>query len=472
MITPPEGYGAFIGKPETPVQWLMYLYGKLPGPDHPSRLHSQYYEGAQQKLAFSQMRYKHAFAEVFQQWRDNFCGMIVDASTERLHVDAFRLPDTPGTDRDARDFWQRSSMDAYSNAVHLETLVQGKSYVVVWADSDGEPTITPVPSERMAVCYKAGSYVDLEAAARFEVDAWGRQQVTLWTESYVYEVAYGTTEWDQGQRKNNPLGVVPVVPFENRTRLVGEPRSDLANVIPIQDAINKTAMDALTASEFAAFPQRWVTGLDIVEDAQGNPVEPFDVGHDKVLQAEDHQAKFGTFQAADLGNYVKLIDMLVQHMASISRVPSHYFLVNGRSSPSGEAIISAEAGLVAKVRELMLFLGESWERVIRLCFAVKHDERRHAYAMETRWRDCEYRTEAQHIDGLLKLKALNVPEEVLWAEAGFSATQISTFREMRRSDARAAAEIQALAPTDKAPGTPKPPQGNSGNANRKIYEAA
>ncbi|MEU4492617.1 phage portal protein [Streptomyces sp. NPDC023998] len=472
MIVPPGSHTAFIGKPESPDQWLMYLYGKLPGPGAPSRLYSQYYEGEQQKLAFSQMRYKHAFADVFQQWRDNFCGMIVDATNERLSIDSFRLPET-GTDKDARAFWQRSSMDAYSNAVHLEALIQGTSYVVVWADAQGEPTIAPVSCERMAVCYKPGSLNELEAAARFELDPWGRQQVTLWTESYVYEVAYGTTEWDQGERRPNPLGVVPVVGFENRSRLLGDPFSDLVNVIPIQDAINKTVMDALTASEFAAFPQRFVTGLEIQEDSNGNPIEPFNVGADKLLQAEDPAAKFGSFEAADLKNYVTLVDMLVQHLASVSRVPSHYFLVNSSNTPSGEAIISAEAGLVAKVRERMLHFGEAWERVIRLCFAVKRDKRKDAFEMETRWRDPEYRTEAQHIDALLKLKQLNVPEEILWAEAGFSAAQIDSFREMRREDAKAAAEIQKLMPQPEPQNSPaiKPPQGNSGNANRKIHEA-
>jgi hypothetical protein len=305
------------------------------------------------------------------------------------------------------------------------------------------------------------------------MDSWGRQQVTLWTEEYVYEVAYGTTEWDQGVTQPNPMKVVPVVPIENRSRLVGEPFSDLANVVPIQDAINKITMDALTASEMAAFPQRFVTGLEIQEDENGKPVAPFNVGLDKLLQAEDPQAAFGAFPAADLKNYVTLVDMLVQHLASVSRVPSHYFLVNSSGTISGEAIISAEAGLVAKVRERMLHFGESWERVIRLCFTVKGDKRKDAFEMETRWRDPEYRTEAQHIDALLKLKQLNVPEEILWAEAGFTAAQIDSFREMRKEDAKAQAEIQKLLPQPEPqnPAASKPPQGNAGNANRKINEA-
>jgi hypothetical protein len=472
MIVPPNGYTA-MAPPSTPREWLQYLYGKLPAPNSPARIYAKYYEGDQQKLAFSQARFKSAFADVFEQWRDNFCGMIVDSTNERLHIDSFRVPDSPGTDKEAREFWQRSSMDAFSNSVHLDALIQGVAYVLVWADSTGEPTITPVSGEQMAVQYKAGSLTELEAAARFYMDAWGRQIATLWTEKYVYEIPVGETDWDKGTVARNPLGLVPVVPFTNRARLIGAPYSDLANVIPIQDAINKTLMDALTASEFAAFPQRWVTGLEIQEDENGQPIEPFQVAVDKLLQAEDPGAKFGSFSPADLSNYASLVSLLLQHMAAVSRTPHHYFLVNSGSSPSGESLISAEAGLVAKVRERMLHFGEAWERVIRLCFAVKRDKRRFAYGMETVWKDPEYRTEAQHIDALLKLKQLNVPEEQLWADAGYSAAQIQTFREMRKEDAKAAAEVQKLGPQQEQaamPNGPKPPQGNAGNANRKLHE--
>ncbi|WP_374283024.1 phage portal protein [Streptomyces sp. UNOB3_S3] len=448
--------------------------------------YAKYYEGEHQQLAFSQARYKDAFREVFENWRDNFCGLIVDSATERMVVEGFRIPEAPGFDQEAREFWQRSSMDVLSTAVHLDAMVQGRAYVLVWPGDDGEPAIQPVSAENLVVQYKPGSRTELEAAARFYTDDWGRQWVTLWTEDYVYEVKRGQAEWENGIRSRNPLGIVPVVPFHNRSRLSGDPYSDLANVIPIQDAINKTVSDALTASEFAAFPQRYVTGLEIVEDDQGNPVEPFKVAVDKLLQAEDPQARFGQFEAASLNNYCDLVGLLLQHMSSISRTPSHYFLVNGGTPPSGEAIISSEAGLVARVRERMLYFGESWEKVIRLCFAIKGDKRAKAYSMETVWRDPEYRTESQHIDALLKLKQLNVPEEQLWSDAGYTPSQISVFRAMRKEDAKAAAEVQKLGPQPEQQAGPgavsapsearaarmaaKAPQGNSGNANRKIHE--
>ena len=480
MIVPPNGYTA-VGPPETEIDWLAYLQGKLTNRRDEILKYASYYEGEQQKLAFAQARYKSAFREIFANWRDNFCGLIIDSATERMRVEGFRLPSDGKMDKDARAFWQRNNLDALSNGVHLDAMVQGRAYVVVWADKKGEPTITPVSAEEMVVQYKPGSLTELEAAARFFQDSWGRTWVTLWTETYVYEVPLGKTQWEQGTRKPNPLGKVPVVPFHNRSRLAGDPYSDLANVIPIQDAINKITSDALLASEFAAWPQRWVTGLEIQEDENGNAVEPYKVDVAKLLQAENEKAKFGQFEAADLKNYVNLINLLVQHLSSVSRTPSHYFLVNQGNAPSGEAIISAEAGLVSKVKERMLYFGEAWEQVTRLCFLVKKDKRAEEYSLETVWADPEYRTEAQHIDALLKLKQLNVPEEILWMRAGFTAAEIQAFREMRKEDAKAAKEVQELGPQAPAPNAPgdgkaaamaaKPPQGNSGNVNRKLNES-
>lgn len=479
MIIPPSGYTS-VGPPSTPVDWLAFLQGKLIGRRAEIENFASYYEGDQQKLAFAQTRYKTAFRDLFNDWRDNFCGLIIDSSTERMRIKGFRVPPEGGMDKEAMEFWKKNRLDSLSNGVHLDAMVQGRAYVIVWANKKGDPIVTPVSAEEMVVQYKPGSHTELEAAARFFQDAWGRQWVTLWTETYVYEVPLGKTEWEQGTEQKNPLKKVPVVPFHNRARLVGEPYSDLANVIPIQDAINKITSDALLASEFAAWPQRWVTGLEIEEDENGNPKEPFKVSVDKLLQADAPDAKFGQFEAADLKNYVNLINLLVQHLSSVSRTPSHYFLVNQGNAPSGEAIISAEAGLVSKVKERMLYFGEAWEQVIRLCFQIKENKKSEEVSLETVWADPEYRTEAQHIDSLLKLKQLNVPEEMLWMRAGFTATEIEAFREMRKADAKAAKEVADLGPQNEDPNAPgggkaaamatKSPQGNSGNVNRKLNE--
>ncbi|MFI9202626.1 phage portal protein [Streptomyces sp. NPDC053048] len=454
-----------------------YLHSKLLRRRAYLRFCSDYYDGQHQKMVFAQAKYHSEFGRLFDGWSDNFCGLIVDSVNERMFIDGFQMTDEPGGDKDAREIWQRNHLDAESNAAHLDAMVHGVSYAVVWADKDGQPTITIESALHVVVQYKPGSRRDIEAAAKFFTDDWGREWVTLWLADEVYQFQKAFTTWADWKVEANPLGVVPVVPIRNRSRLTGPPASDLAVVIPLQDAINKTVADSLVASEFAAWPQRYVTGLEIQEDDQGRPTEPYKVAVDKLLQAESPDVKFGQFEAADLKNYVNLVNMLVQHMASISRIPFHYFLLNGGTAPSGESITSAEAGLIAKTRERMLHFGEAWERILRLSFKVLGDNRAEAYGAEVIWRDPENRTEAQHMDALLKLQLIGVPRDQLLSDAGYTPQQIERFRPMREQDARDEMKLAKTYPVpqlEQANGQQavekaarKAPQGNSGNAARK-----
>lgn len=434
-------------------------------------------------MMFAQAKYQSEFGRLFDTWSDNFCGLIVDSVNERMAIDGFQMTDEPGGDKDAREIWQRNGLDAYSNAAHLDAMVHGDSYAIVWADSDGQPTITVESAECVVVQFKPGSRWEIEAAAKYYTDDWGREHVTLWLPDAVYTGMSSVGGWGDYKRENNPLKVVPIVPIPNRSRLTGPPISDLAVIIPLADAINKTVADALVASEFAAWPQRYVTGLEIQEDEQGRPVEPYKVAVDKLLQAENPEVRFGQFEAADLKNYVNLVNMLVQHMASISRIPFHYFLLNGGAAPSGESITSAEAGLIAKTRERMLHFGDAWERIMRLAFLVLRDKRSQAYGAEVIWRDPENRTEAQHMDALLKLQLIGVPRDQLLSDAGYTPQQIERFRSMRDADAKdamelakkypdpaieAAAQAQKIDPKATEAKARKAPQGNSGNAARKA----
>ncbi|WP_343955547.1 phage portal protein, partial [Nonomuraea longicatena] len=156
----------------------------------------------------------------------------------------------------------------------------------------------------------------------------------------------------------------------------------------------------------------------------------FQIALDKMIHSEDPETNFGQFAVADLSNYVRLIEAIIQHIASVSRLPVHYMLQQSGQPPSGANIKSAEAGLVAKVRQRQRTYGEGWENVMRLAFAVKDDRRQDAHRAETIWKDAEYRSEAEHIDALLKLRSLGVPKRQLWQDAGYTPSQIERFEAM------------------------------------------
>jgi hypothetical protein len=145
----------------------------------------------------------------------------------------------------------------------------------------------------------------------------------------------------------------------------------------------------------------------------------------------NEDAKFGEFDAADLRSPVAAVEMIIQHIASTTRTPYHYFLQHGGQPPSGESLRASETGLVAKAKRKQRHFGESWEEVIQLAGKVIEDAALSvAEGAETHWRDPESRTEAEHVDALVKLASIGVPHEQLWEDAGYSPQQIERFAEM------------------------------------------
>ena len=447
----------------TPLWWLARLHGKLADLHDPLHTLSDYYEG-KHPLAFATPKYRRAFDALLRNLSDNWCGVVVDAVEERLNVQGFRihqegasdaLQDSPG-DQVAWTIWQRNNMDAGSQMAHLEALIKGYSNILVWGDSDGKALITPEDPTQTYVEMVPGSRTERAAAIKEWRDDWtGDINATLYLPDLIYKYRAPTPKVEGGGEPAlpqhpkweprvpedepwplpNPLGVVPMVPLENRPRMLDRCDSEIRTVIPLQNACNKLVADMLVASEFQAFRQRWATGLEIPLDPETDqPVEPFAAAIDRLWISESAETQFGEFQQADLRVFVNAIETVVQHVATQTRTPPHYFYLSGQF-PSGESIKAAETGLVSKSRRKMVPWGDTHEEVMRLAFLVEGDERANATSSETIWEDPESRSEAEHTDAMIKLKALSVPDEALWERWGFSPTEISRFKEQRAEQA-------------------------------------
>ena len=443
------------------------MSGKLHTQAARGKQYVKYYDSQDTPLNYAQKKFAEIFGELFKGYRDNFAPLIVDSISERLSIRGFRMGPDEESDEDAWKIWQRSFLDADSNAAHIDSLVQGTSFLIVWEDDDKQPLITPESASEVTVQYAAGSRRLVEAGYREFIDDWGVIHGTLFLPDAVYTSEKGNDQFSEPERSNNPLGIVPIVPLTNRKRLRAEPFSELAAIIPIQDAINKVSADAIVASEFAAFPQRVISGLEPFETMEDERKAMLKAYVDRILNLDGDDVKWGQFEAADLSNYVRLIDMLVQHMASQSRVPFHYFLLNGGTAPSGESITAAEAGLVAKAKERMLHFGESWETAMRIAFQILGDPRAKAFDAETIWADPEHRSRGALMDSLLKAKDINVPDKQLWEDYGYSFSQIERFDEMNKEqDEKELAQAKKMAAVTGAEGG-SAPAGNGTKAPAK-----
>jgi hypothetical protein len=423
-----------------------------------------YYDG-HHNLRFATRKFREAFGALFREFSDNWTAIVVDAVAERMHVEGFRFPIVEGegaesaeaeatiSDEAATEMWQRNYLDLYSDMCHETMLVTGHSYAIVGPQPDGSTDQALItiehPLEVITAPVPGVPRMRRAAAKRWFDEETEKELATLYLPNTVWKFQAAS---DEGRKKgaaqwepregvelaiDNPFdGIVPVIPFKNREKLLGHAKSEIAEIIPIQDAINKLFNDALVASEFAAFRQRILTGMEFPEDENGNPIPNFDIkaAAQRLMLIKDPNVGVHEFQVSDLSQYTNLITLGVHHIAARTRTPPQYFqgqVVN----VSGDALKAAESGLVSKVKRRSRFTGESWEETMRLGFMLQGDmNRASAYAAETIWSNPEIITESALADSLAKLATLGIPPQALWERMGATQSEIKLWLAMLKEN--------------------------------------
>ena len=439
----------------SPEWWLVHLYRRLIAKSAQVQRFENYYDGIHD-LAFASQEYRQEFSKMLRGVSDNWMALVVDAVEERLHVEGFRMTDDPAGDAEAWRIWQENSLDADSEMLHSTALQTGSAYAMVWYGDDERPQITVEHPGQTVVAYESGSQRKRVAALKSWIDEWtGDVRANVYLPDGIYKfqsrraITLDEYRTPSGRDRrmdvlgsmwmpapsveaevDNPLGQVPIVEFRNRPRMLGDGRSEISDVLSVQDQINKLVCDMMVASEFYGFRQRWATGVEIPTDpTTGRPIQDLPLALDRLWHSEDPNAKFGEFGETNLQNYVTAIENRVRSLMGRTRTP-WYYVPSNQAPPSGEALKTVETGLVAKCRSRQRHYGESWEEVMRLAFAVLDDPRAEARMAETLWSDPESYSEGVRTDSLLKQLSMGVPVRVLWERAGYSQTEIERFGDL------------------------------------------
>lgn len=416
---------------------------------HPAGIRGclDYYRGLH-NLRFVSDEFTEHFKQRFVGFSDNWCAPVIDSAAERLNWMGLRLDDDtaegdPTRDADSREAdadFQRvmESNDVASGMSEAFTvaLAAGRSFALVWGNPDDEQT--PIVSfEHPEFCTLA---IDPDtrrttAAAKGWLDD-GRGFLTLYTADEVWKWQWSIADRDQNDPRKqpqweprpeaddtwpipNPMGRVPMVEFRNQTLLDDMPLSDLAGVAAMQDAINLTWAYLFNALDFASLPQRVVTGADVpkmpILDGEGNivgstPVTLKQLKEDRLLWVTDPAAKIGSWPAADLQSFAKIIEMAMQHVASQTRTPPHY-LMGQMSNVAAESLTVAETGLVAKVMQRQQYFTRPVRDLHSLVALAQGDDGKAKAAATGKvvWSDPQYRSLAQKTDAFLKLGQAGLP---------------------------------------------------------------
>ena len=435
--------------------WRDYLASKLAERQPRTTLYNDYYIG-DHRMAYATAKFKEAFGNLFGAFADNWCGLVVDVAVDRMEVQGFRFQGSTDNDDEAWSIWQANRLDAASVMAHTEAIKAEVSYAIVGPPPKGEdlPKITIEHPSQVIVEHDPADRATRLAALKHYVDARGNVIDVVYEPNRItsfkldryasvplrhpgfYLPPSVSLGGEVTSVTPNPLGVVPVVPIENNPDMLTGGVSDLRPAISLNDAANKFFSDMLIGSEYQAFPQRVLTGVEVPEDPQtGEPITDIEMAVSRLMVFPAPDAKAHSFDAADLGNYVQAIELAVQHLAAQTRTPPHYLLAK-LINLSGDALKAAESGLVARVRRKFVDMSDSWEDAMRLAFAwrawrhqedsretgsVDADQRRSEdMEVQTDWANPETQATGLMADSLVKKDQIGWPRTMLWREGGMS----------------------------------------------------
>ncbi|WP_044080346.1 phage portal protein [Mycobacterium canetti] len=417
-----------------------------------------YYRG-EQPLAFLSPEAKTALGDRFGRMASNIPRLAVTALAERLRVTGFT-----GDAADIWPDWLRNDLDQLSGVAHREALLLGDSYVIVWADKLGRPKVTIESAKQVVAQHDPGTRQIVAAAKRWETKT--TTEVMLYEPDqishYRANVTGATTVgYNLVGTLANPLGVVPVVNIRNTDLILAERGcSEIDDLKPLVDALNKSLADMMVTSEYVGRPRRWATGIELTEepvlDDDGNPVlddegqpvmsevNPIPEGN-RAMIAEEVGAKFGQLDAADLAGYENAVRVILGQVMAVSTLPAHYVGVVTDNPASADALRAAEASLTARAEARQATFGRAWEQVAKLMLAVR--DGRDPLQLEARvhWADAATRSVAQEADAVVKLyQAGLLPASYALAKLGYSDADLAQIRVARRAEALDTAGVNLL----------------------------
>lgn len=485
-----------VTKPESPAWWLHLLLGRLLKDQPRLVLMDRYYRG-HHPLPHVPRELTREFRTMLARAKSNFMRLPVEAPAQRMAVQGFRAPSSEESDQAAWDRWRASGMDARSSLSIIDSLSMGRSYLSVWRPSASETALIQVEDPRgTLVAYDQRDRRKRAAGLRVWIDEWtGKLRADVWLPddacySFIarggqvprsedwptpwepaypidqdgvarvslamaeepFDVGNWGAQWEPfGEPIPNPFSV-PIVEIVNRPSVAKWPdgESEIDDVIAAQDRINELLFSLHLAAWTTAYRQKWATGLEIpVDEKTGKPIQPFAAAVDRLWISESEDTRFGDFSATDLKPYIDSIEQVVQHIAVQTQVPRHYFQVSGQE-PSGDSIKSAEAGLIAKVRDKQPLIGAAFAEAQQLAALMEGAD---VVMLETVWADPENRTMAETTDAVIKQYSAGlITRREAQERLGYSPTQIARMEsELIQQELLAEVAAQAEGPVPEPP---------------------
>ena len=391
------------------------------------KLFRDYYDGNHRsKLTGNMKRMLRISGEQHDQFNENYCGLVVDTYADRLLVDRIE-----GDSEEASDWSEQlltvNRWDGLQMDLHEAAIRDGDTFLLLEYDNergrvvlshepcwDGETGMIVVYDRRLKNILIAVKiwYEGVDDARRVNFYYPDRVEKYIADESGYGMLPFVDESTDERGVAEWLPGVVPVVHYRNRQRTRTQYGiSELASVVPLQDALNRGLMSMVMTAELTAFLIRVAKGFE--PPAEVSPGMWITIGAEGLTN--DMVADAFTLEPGGIVPFIDQANHLIEQIATISRTPLPTTL--GGDNASGEALKQRESGLLAKVRKAQVKVGNAHEDMMQLA-ALIHDTfspTRAPISDDWRcvWRDPQIRNEAEMIANALAVRDIVGDRETL-----------------------------------------------------------
>lgn len=362
----------------------------------------------------------------------NYSKTVVDTVLDRLEIAAVAGTDEASNTK-INEIWEQNELELDANEIHRRALVYGECYAIVWPDEDGEVQITYNAPTTTVMIYEDENPRKKSYAAKLweSTNVFGKKIVKLnlfyadrvekfWRTGELNLVTTADdNSWNHSETVENPFGEVPVFHFRTH-RPYGTPEH--ASAIGPQDAINKIMVNHMETIDYQGAPQRFAlsAGMNSSEftDFDDDDTVRENIGALRSGPGElwylNGVTGVGQFGVADHTNFTEPIMVYVKSMASLTQTPLHYFQNNGQFA-SGEALRTAEAPLVKKVRDRQISFASTWRDIFRFALKMEGIDT----DVQVKWQGIESIDSTDAWNMALQKQALGIPLMQILLDMGY-----------------------------------------------------
>lgn len=438
----------------------------------------RYFRGEQGMLVYATDEFREASRGRYEGFSDNWCSPVATAGAERTAVRGVKLPggDLARPSADENRLWtalQDNDFDAQMAMAFLQAPIQQRAFVSVWAHRDGPDAGKPLVAAESATQAIVEYDPEVRWQRRFGLKVWcddDYEYATFSSPEEVWSLRRAVGAGAGGMRPSglyvpalagqpweilsdpitNHLGRVPLVELPYRPLMDGDPLSDIAGVMGMQDAINLMWSYLFNAADFASLPARVVMGQQPpkvpVLDENGQKigeraVDSKELTKGRILWLTGQNASIGSWSPAALDPFTKVIEDQIGHIAAQTKTPLYYFMTkSGIANIGTDAVRSLDTPLVNKVASAQEHYNGRLQDILELVALQLGDKNlaEQARRAKIQWKDKENRSEAARADAFQKKLASGYPFEWLLIEDGKSPEEIEIIMRMKAAEERRA----------------------------------